>query len=116
MDPQLLRKLLAKFGIIGADGDNRWDVFDAVDAAPFLASLNRQVSAVELQEELSLSRSQFELSHAADYSRQTFQPMGTSRFGILPKPVRSSTACCMGPKPCFNQANFGMILLRPGNN
>ncbi|MGO4910677.1 TniQ family protein [Pseudorhodobacter sp. W20_MBD10_FR17] len=67
MDARLLRKLLAEAGIIGTEGDDRWDVFDADLAAPFLKSLNRHVSALELQKELSLSRSQFGLLQKDGY-------------------------------------------------
>ncbi len=67
VDARLLRKLLADAGIIGNEGDDRWDVFDADLAAPFLNSINRQVSALQLQDELSLSRSQFELLRKDGY-------------------------------------------------
>lgn len=67
VDARLLRKLLADAGIIGREGDDRWDVFDADLTAPFLNSINRQVSALQLQEELSLSRSQFELLRKDGY-------------------------------------------------
>lgn len=67
MDPRRLRKLLAEAGIINEDGDDRWDVFDADIAAPFLKSLNRHVSALELQSQLSLSRSQFDLLRKDGY-------------------------------------------------
>ena len=67
MDARLMRKLLADAGIIGTESDDRWDVFDADLAAPFLNSLNRHVSALDLQNELSLSRSQFELLRKDGY-------------------------------------------------
>ena len=79
MDARLLRKLLADAGIIGREGDDRWDVFDADLAAPFLNSINRQVSALQLQEELSLSRSQFELLLSAAANPKILLSLGLQR-------------------------------------
>ncbi|WP_179946752.1 hypothetical protein [Falsihalocynthiibacter arcticus] len=58
------------------EGDDRWDVFGADLAAPFLNNLNRQVSALDLQSELSLSRSQFELLRKDGYFSPTLSAAG----------------------------------------
>ncbi|MDO6586926.1 TniQ family protein [Salipiger sp. 1_MG-2023] len=76
IDPRRLRKLLAEAEIIGSEGDDRWDVFDADAAAPFLNSLNRQVSALELQSALNLSRSQFELLRKDGYFPPSLSGVG----------------------------------------
>ncbi|WCE66266.1 TniQ family protein [Sulfitobacter faviae] len=76
MDPRLLRKLLADAGIIDLEGDDQRDVFDANLAAPFLNSIDHQVSALELQKDLKLSRSQFDLLRKDGYFTPTLGAAG----------------------------------------
>lgn len=64
LDARRLRKLLAEAGWVRSAGEGRpdaWELFDAAAAGPFLQSLGAGVSALELQEKLGISRSQFEL-------------------------------------------------------
>jgi hypothetical protein len=64
IDQRRLRKLLASAEWVrpaGEDRDDTWELFDAVASTPFLRSLSAGVSALELQEQLKISRSQFEL-------------------------------------------------------
>lgn len=70
IDPRRLRKLLAEADLIQPAGEGRpdaWELFDAVAAAPFLRSLGAGVSAMELQEKLCISRSQFDLLRQDGY-------------------------------------------------
>lgn len=69
-DPRRLRKLLADAGWVRPDGQGRtdaWELFDADAAAPFLRSLAVGVSALELQNKLGISRSQFDLLRKDGY-------------------------------------------------
>lgn len=64
MDPRRLRKLLAKADFVHPTGGRRadaWELFAAKGAETFLKSLNRHVSALDLQSALHISRSQFDL-------------------------------------------------------
>ncbi len=64
IDARRMRKLLAEAGWVRPAGEGRedaWELFDAVAAAPFLRSLGEGISALELQERLGISRSQFDL-------------------------------------------------------
>jgi hypothetical protein len=70
VDQRRLRKLLAEAKWVlpvGEDRDDTWELFDAVAATPFLRSLADGVSALELQEQLGISRSQFELLRSDGY-------------------------------------------------
>ncbi len=67
MDPRRLRKLLVEAGFVRSADEGRedaWELFDARSAEEFLYSLNRHVSALDLQNALQISRSQFELLRA----------------------------------------------------
>lgn len=70
IDQRRLRKLLASAGWVraaGEDPDDAWELFDAVASTPFLRSLSAGVSALELQKQLGISRSQFELLRSDGY-------------------------------------------------
>ncbi|PHP28645.1 TniQ family protein [Limimaricola cinnabarinus] len=61
VDDRRLRKLLRAKGILAhASGDDEWEVFDAKAAKPILESLDRMVSAIELQQMMNISRGHFE--------------------------------------------------------
>lgn len=70
IDARRLRKLLVEGGWVTSAADsksNAWALVDAKALEPFLAGLAQKVSALELQAELGMSRSHFELLRKDGY-------------------------------------------------
>lgn len=74
VDARRLRKLLSEAGWVKPAGEGRedaWELFDAVAAEPFLRSLATCVSALDLQRQLNIPRSQFDLLRQDGYFEPT---------------------------------------------